>query len=168
MKKYLIALLVVCYSLNLAAAEHYSIYLVRHAEKETSNKNPGLTPCGKVRAQHLARLLSQANISQVFSTRYQRTLQTANPLALQQKIPVQIYSSKHLEQLVILLKQRSQNSIVVGHSNTTVKMVELLTKQQVKPLTETDFQQLYQVQFISDQVLLTVFNQPLSCAYSKR
>lgn len=46
-------------------------------------------------------------------------------------------------------------------------LVELLTKQKVAPLTEQDFQYLYQVQFVNEQPVLTVFQQPLNCKASQ-
>lgn len=54
------------------------------------------------------------------------------------------------------------NTLVVGHSNTTPKLVTLLTKELVAPLSEQDYQQLNKVQYIDEQVVLTIFQQPLS------
>ena len=143
------------------AGDNYSIYLVRHAEKLNNSKNPTLTDCGTARAEQLANMLSKANITEIYSTSYQRTIQTAKPLAKLQRMAIQNYDPKHLEQFYLLLKQKNENALVVGHSNTTPKLVELLAKQKVAPLTEKDYQYLYQVQFINDQPLLTVFQQQL-------
>ncbi len=111
-KKYIGLLLAVVFANSTFAADHYSIYLVRHAEKQKEGENPSLTPYGQARAKQLARLLSQANISQIYSTKYQRTRQTANPLATNQHIAVQNYNPRHLEQLSILLQQRKEKKIV--------------------------------------------------------
>ncbi len=162
-KKIIWLLLATIFTSNTFAANNYSIYLVRHAEKQKEGENPGLTPCGQARAKQLARLLSQANISQIYSTKYQRTRQTANPLATNQHIAVQNYNPKHLEQLSILLQQRKENSLVVGHSNTTPQLAELLSTQKMAPLTESDYQQLYQIQFIGEAKMVTLFKQPLTC-----
>lgn len=144
-------------------AENYSIYLVRHAEKVSGLKNPSLTFCGKLRAKQLSSLLSQTNIKHVYSTHYQRTMQTALPLANQQKIAIKNYNPKYLEQLSQKLQQHKQNTLVVGHSNTTPRLVGLLTQQNIAPLSEQNYQELYQVQYVNDQVLLTIFQQPLAC-----
>lgn len=144
-------------------ANSYSIYLVRHAEKVNNSINPILTACGKLRAKQLASLLSQTNINTIYSTRYQRTMQTAIPLANQNKIAIKNYNPKYLEQLSLQLQQSQINTLVVGHSNTTPRLVELLTKQTVASLSEQDYQQLYQVLYNDGKVTLTIFHQPLSC-----
>lgn len=146
-----------------SVAHNYSIYLVRHAEKLSDSKNPALTVCGKSRAKQLASLLSKTNITQIYSTHYQRTMQTATPLAHQNKIPIKNYNPKYLKQLSLQLQQRKENTLVVGHSNTTSQLATLLTKQAIEALSEQDYQQLYQIQHIDQQVILTTFQQPLSC-----
>jgi broad specificity phosphatase PhoE len=163
-QRYLSILFVFLYVTSFySIADNYSIYLVRHAEKVSGLKNPSLTFCGKLRAKQLASLLSQTNIKNVYSTHYQRTMQTAQPLANQQKIAIKNYNPKYLEQLSLKLQQHKQNTLVVGHSNTTPRLAELLTKQAITPLSEQHYQELYQIQFINDQVILTMFQQPLIC-----
>ena len=144
-------------------ANSYSIYLVRHAEQSNDSKNPALTVCGKFRAKQLATLLSQTNITQVYSTHFKRTIQTAKPLANQQKIAIKNYNPKYLEQLSLKLQQHKANTLVVGHSNTIPRLISLLTQKAVAPLSEQDYQQLYQIQVFNQQTILTTFQQPLSC-----
>lgn len=144
-------------------ANNYSVYLVRHAEKVSDSKNPPLTACGKARAEQLATLLSKTNIKHIYSTHYQRTMQTAQPLADQQQLAIKNYNPRYLEQLSLKLQQQKANTLVVGHSNTTPELATLLTKEAVAPLSEQDYQQLYQIQYIDEQVMLTLFQQPLSC-----
>lgn len=151
------------FSLSLWADSHYSIYLVRHAEKHKEGDNPSLTICGKARAEQLASLLSQAKIKKVYSSPYQRTQQTATPLAIQQHIAIQTYNPKHLGQLAILLQQRQENTLVVGHSNTTPQLAALLSKQKIALLSEDNFKNLYQIQFIAGQTLVTQLTLPLVC-----
>jgi broad specificity phosphatase PhoE len=145
------------------ADDNFSIYLVRHAEKQSQEENPSLTSCGLLRAKQLASLLSQANIKAVYSSSYQRTRQTAHPLASLNKLAVKNYNPKHLPQLALQLKKRKENALVVGHSNTTPLLTELLSKQKVASMTEEDYQFLYQVQFTGKQNSLTLFKQPLLC-----
>jgi len=163
MKQILFIISFSLFSYSSFAADNYSIYLVRHAEKLADSKNPALTTCGKARAKLLASMLSKANITAIYSTSYQRTMQTARPLADLHKMAIKNYSPKHLEQFALQLKQKRENSLVVGHSNTTPMLVGLLTKQEIAPLTEQDYQYLYQVQVINEGTLLTVLQQPLVC-----
>jgi len=167
MKQVLLILSFSLFSYFSFATDNYSIYLVRHAEKLPDSKNPALTDCGTTRAEQLASMFSKANITAIYSTSYQRTMQTAKPLANLLKVAIKNYNPKHLEQFSLLLTQKNENSLVVGHSNTTPMLVELLAKQKVAPLTEQDYQYLYQVQFVNDQPMLTIFQQPLNCRASQ-
>ena len=167
MKKTLLIIGFYLFSFSSFAVDSYSIYLVRHAEKLTDVKDPALTACGVRRADQLANMLSNTDITEIYSTSYQRTMQTATPLANQQKMAIRNYNPKQLEQFAFQLKQKRENALVVGHSNTTPMLVELLAKQKVAPLTEQDYQYLYQVQFVNDQPMLTIFKQPLNCRASQ-
>ncbi len=138
MKQILLIITFSLFSCFSFATDSYSIYLVRHAEKLSDSKNPSLTSCGKSRAEQLAKMLSKAEITTIYSTSYQRTLQTARPLANLQNMTVKNYNPRHLEQLALQLQQKQENSLVVGHSNTTPMLVELLANQKVAPLTEQD------------------------------
>ncbi|WP_259337917.1 phosphoglycerate mutase family protein [Colwellia sp. RSH04] len=152
-------------SMNSFAADNFSIYLTRHAEKENSqnDKNPSLTRCGKVRAQQLATLLSSADIKQIYSTTFQRTMQTALPLSLQERISIKNYNPRFLTQIMMELKQNRENTLVVGHSDTTPMIAEYLSGQPLEQIKEGEYQTLYQIQFIGEEVVLTTLTQPLEC-----
>lgn len=145
------------------ASDNFTLYLVRHAEKQADSKNPPLTQCGEERAKQLAMLLSTANIKSVYSTNYQRTMSTAAPLSSRQNIAIKNYDPKQLEQFSLHLKDHKENALIVGHSNTTPQLTQLLSNQKVDDLTEKEYQMLYQVQFIEGRSQLTLLNQPLSC-----
>ncbi len=145
------------------ASDNFTLYLVRHAEKQADSKNPPLTQCGKERATQLATLLSTANIKSIYSTSYQRTMSTAAPLSSRQKIAIKNYNPQQLEQFSLYLRERQENALIVGHSNTTPQLTQLLSSQKVEKLTEKEYQTLYQVQFIEGKGQLTLFKQPLSC-----
>ena len=166
MTKTLLLITLLLLSYKSLAVDSYSIYLVRHAEKQTDDDNPSLTTCGEIRAQMLASMLSKTNVTAIYSTSYQRTMQTAKPLANLTNKPIKVYNPKHLGQFALQLQQKKENTLIVGHSNTTPALVEQLTKQKTAPLTEQDYQYLYQVQFINDQPFLTIFQQPLNCPAS--
>lgn len=162
--KTMLLLLILPLCLNVYAKDSFSIYLVRHAEKQMEGDNPKLTRCGKFRAKQLATLLDETNIEKVYSTSYQRTMQTASPIANNNSIGITHYNPKHLPEFALRIKQQKNNSLVVGHSNTTPILVELLTGKKIKEISESNYQMLYQVQFINEDVLLTIFKQPLHCS----
>ena len=145
------------------SSDDFTLYLVRHTEKKAEDKNPSLTHCGKERAKQLSTLLSTANIKSIYSTSYQRTMSTAGPLSNKQRIPIQHYSPKQLEQFSLHLVQRKENALIIGHSNTTPQLTQLLIDKKVDPLAEEDYQMLYQVHFVDSQPFLTKLIQPHRC-----
>ena len=158
-----ITLSTILFSMPVFSDEIYSIYLVRHAEKQQDVKNPQLTNCGRFRAQQLASLLANVDIKAIYSTQYQRTMATAQPISHQKNLAIKNYSGKNLTQFALSLKQLKQNALVVGHSNTTPQLAELLSSEKVKAITEKQYQGLYQIQFFQNQVSLTLLTQPLVC-----
>jgi phosphohistidine phosphatase SixA len=162
--KLLIVLLLLLIMPTWALAQNsYSLYLVRHAEKELTKKDPQLTACGRFRAQQLATLLEKTTISAIYSTPYQRTLATAKPLSNKKNIAIRSYSPKDLEQFALHLTQLKESALIVGHSNTTPMLTQLLSKQPVTEISEKQYQTLFQIQFAGEEIILTEFKQPLTC-----
>ena len=141
----------------------FTIYLVRHAEKAVNQKNPPLTSCGINRSKQLAVILEQADVKTIYSTRTQRTEQTAAPLATQQHIAVTHYSASDLAAFSKQLITAGENALVVGHSNTTPQLAALVAKRPVKEITEAEYQMLYQIHFQGSVATLTRLKQPLTC-----
>ena len=78
--KHFIALLLLCVLLASSAAAQSTIFLVRHAEKKTGD-DPDLTKAGHARAESLAKMLKDADITAIYTSEVKRTQQTAAPLA---------------------------------------------------------------------------------------
>lgn len=138
-----------CLFLSLEASST-SIYLLRHAEK-SSGKDPELTKTGKQRAQQLAILLKKANITHIFSTQYKRTTQTAQPLVEMTGKAIEFYDPRQLKAFAEKLKHMNGNILVIGHSNTTPELTHILSNQPIKPLTEAEYGDLYQVILLGDK-----------------
>jgi broad specificity phosphatase PhoE len=66
------------------------IYLVRHGEKESQMGDPALTSVGKEQAEKTAHYLSTHTIHGIWSSPSLRTRQTAEIIAENLKIPIQI------------------------------------------------------------------------------
>ncbi len=148
-------------------AQTRTIILVRHAEKDatpTANKpDPVLTPEGKARALHFAELVRKYNPTEIFSTNFLRTKFTADPLATNQnekyRIFVEVYDPTKLDVFADDLMKRSAKCIVVvGHSNTTPKLANLLLKQEkYKDLPDSDYTKVFIITIkgknVTDQVI---------------
>ncbi len=152
-----------------ALAESFSLYLTRHAEKQSNSADPLLTNCGQQRAMLLADTLSNVEIHAIYSTSYQRTLATAQPTARAKNLSVTQYAPNGLEQLARVLKQKQLNTLVVGHSNTTPMLLSLLTGKAFDKIPEDNFRHLYQVVITTDQnneitdMVVTDLTQSLRC-----
>lgn len=140
----------------MAEAPSSTVYLVRHAEKEKNRENPILSEAGASRAEFLADLLDESGITVIWSTDFNRTRLTAEPLATRLGIPVTIYDHKALEDLAAMLADSGQVSLVVGHSNTTTEMVSLLGGNPGSPIDDNgEYDRLYRVHIQSNGVVDT-------------
>jgi len=121
-----------------------AIFLVRHAEKTTEKTDPALTPEGKARAEALADRLEGEGITHIHSSDTKRTRDTAAPLAARLKLEVQIYDPRDLPAMAKVLKAAPGRHLVVGHSNTTPQLTELLGGDGGTPIVEaTEYDRLY-------------------------
>lgn len=127
------------------------IYIVRHAEKNTSdvnNKDPDLSPEGKDRAEALNNFLAKEKVSAIYSTKYKRTSQTAAPLAQRNNIPIKTYDADNPAGIAQLVKRDFQNRkvLIVGHSNTILELVKAFGQTPpVKKLNDDDYDLLFTI-----------------------
>ena len=143
----------------------YTIYLVRHAEKNTSvdPNDPPLTLCGKERAADLETFLSNKNIKEVYSTDFKRTQSTAAPAAESNSLTVESYDAGDLQSLATKLQSRQQNALVVGHSNTTAVLAGILANKELGAFSENDYDRIYQVQFTNKIGALELLESDFKC-----
>jgi phosphohistidine phosphatase SixA len=133
------------------------VFLVRHAEKQTDGEDPALTAAGRQRALELARLLGESGISEVYSTDFARTRDTAAPLARDLGVQTTLYHWDNMRALAELLSRPGARSLVIGHSDTTPDLVELLGGEPGPPIEEAgEYDRLYLVQVGTDGEVSTV------------
>ncbi len=103
--------------------------LVRHAETTGSGSNPNLSADGLERAEELVRVLKNIGIDGVYSTDFNRTQQTALPVATDKSLSVNTYNPSALNGFAdtVLENHHGQIVLVVGHSNTTPDLLNILT-----------------------------------------
>src|SRR5690242_21443614 len=77
------------------------VFIVRHAEKaSTGGKDPDLSMEGQKRADALAHILKDSEITSVFVTEFKRTQETAAPTARAARITPTIVSANDIGPLV--------------------------------------------------------------------
>lgn len=160
-------LVVVCMMtsfITLAQEEATIYYFIRHAEKDrsdTTNKNPNLTEQGKQRAQDWATILKDVELDAVYSTNYNRTVQTATPTAQNQELEVEIYDPRILYSEDFKKATRGKSVLVVGHSNTTPAFVNTVLKEKkYENIDDRNNGNLYIITILEDtkEVQLLHFN----------
>ena len=133
---------------NQLNAQTTRYIIVRHAEKDTTLANaklmasdPPLNSIGETRALSLADKLKDHKINQIYSSNYKRTKATASPIAKAQNLNVAIYDPRNLDAFATQLlssENTGKTILIVGHSNSSPKLVNLLIKQdQYKDLDES-------------------------------
>ena len=144
----------------------FTIYLIRHSEKDLLSENqldPPLTICGKERSEYLISFFEDINIKNVYSTNYLRTIKTAMPTALSKKVSIQYYNLNNLELFSERLLNLKQNSLVVGHSNTTPILAGLLIDKDMKPFDENIYNRIYKIIIEENNSKLFVFETSFNC-----
>jgi len=140
------ALIAAVFTLATAAVAENTIYLVRHAEKENDGtRDPSLTTQGHVRALAIADMLTDKNLSKIYSTNYKRTQQTAAPTARRHGLDAISYDPSMLVDFAKTLIASAETVLVVGHSNTTPYLVSLLSGQEFAALEEQQYDHMYVV-----------------------
>jgi 2,3-bisphosphoglycerate-dependent phosphoglycerate mutase len=126
-----------------AEAPYARVFLVRHGEKETG-PDPALSPAGVQRAQALVMRLSGEGVTEIWSTRTNRTEQTAAPLAAALGLTVQTYDPSALPAFAGTLGDTTGVKLVVGHSNTTDALAALIGADPGPAIDEAnEFDRLY-------------------------
>jgi broad specificity phosphatase PhoE len=146
--------------------ELFTIYLVRHSEKDLTSDiggGPPLTKCGAQRSEHLSGFLSHVHLDAVYSTDYTRTKNTARPTANSKGLEVQKYSTENLEVFAELLIERKQDALVVGHSNTTGVLAGLMVDEDIGEFNLDIYNRIYQVVFCENDERLHLFHTAFSC-----
>lgn len=130
-----------------------TIYVVRHAEKQTGSNNsmmtadPDLTENGKLRAKALADTLATKKITAVFATQYKRTQQTAEPTAALKSTSIKVYDAAKSGELIDSLSHwKNKGYLVVSHSNTILPMLlKLGLHPSMQEIADNDFDNLFVV-----------------------
>lgn len=138
-------LLIAVFAVPLAAQQ--AVFVVRHAEKADQSADTVLSAAGHARARALAALLSQAGVTAIYATQYQRTVQTVQPLADVLKLKVERLPADDIKGLVARLRSRHASDVVLvaGHSNTVPEILRALGHQATETVADDDYGSLFVV-----------------------
>jgi len=141
-------------------SETTTYYLIRHSEKDRSNpenRNPDLSTEGQQRAERWADYFSDKNIEAVYSTNYNRTIQTATPTAEANNLEIQFYDPTNMYDDAFIKETKGKNVLVLGHSNTTPQFAnKIIGKNSYEDMDDTDNASLFIVTITGDNREVTV------------
>lgn len=163
MKNFLFLLIFSALSFQINAQKPTIIYLVRHAEKVTTdptNKDPLLTEKGQQRALDLAKKLKKQKLSAIYCTDYQRIKLTAQPIADKRNIAIQIYDPKNLKGFVekVLQDNKGKKVLIVGHSNTVLETIEALGgKKPIATILDNEYDYFFNIKILPNGVVEVEF-----------
>ena len=129
MKKLVVVFVLLFCSFTSFAQEVTTYYLIRHAEKDRSDKtnsNPELTDLGHQRALRWSSVFDNVTFDAVYSTNYLRTIATAKPTASAKGLEIQFYNPRELYSKDFQQETLGKTVLVVGHSNTTPQFVNAI------------------------------------------
>ena len=129
-----------------------TVYVVRHAEKLTSDSDSPLSTAGEDRAVALADRLADAKVERIYATTKLRTQQTVGVLAKQLGLEPVLVEPGAVDDLVARIKAEDKGKVVlvVGHNNTVPNIVKGLSGKEVEALPETRFDRLFRVTIAAD------------------
>ena len=145
MLKRLVFCFVLLSALLATATAHSTIFIVRHAERADATKDSDLSEAGRARAEALAKMLKDKNITTIYATEYKRTQQTAAPLAKVHGITITKLQADDNAALVEKLRASNGNALVVGHSNTIPELIKALGISEPINIDDNDYDNLFEV-----------------------
>lgn len=105
------------------------IYFVRHAEKDLTDTtdNPPLTAEGLNRADRLVKFFENVEFDAIYSTRYDRNINTVAPLASDRDLPIRNYEWHDWQPMLdSITSTRGKMYLICGHGDNILPMIEYL------------------------------------------
>jgi len=131
----------------------YTLYLVRHAEKQLNNgHDPNLSKMGNLRSHQLADWFQDKVIKDIWSSDYKRTRDTAKPLVESLGFDLNIYDPDDQTTLVKTLTNRRNTALIVGHSNTIPGLARLLCDCSMADMDDSEYERLIVISIIGSEV----------------
>lgn len=133
-------------------AQSTTVVLVRHAEKADDSSDTPLSAAGQRRAESLRAALEDAGVQGIITTQYQRTRDTAAPLAATLGLdPVVVTSAGNSAAHAAEIAERigtweaGATVLIVGHSNTVPAIIRALGGADVGRIEDDEYSNLFVV-----------------------
>ena len=126
-----------------------SFILIRHAEKMIASGNdPQLSSKGWQRANALVTIFEAVGIDAIYASPYLRAIDTAKPLAAAKQLEILNYAPDQLDKFAqkLLATYKGETVVIVGHSNTTPRLVNALSGTDYPDLDESEYDWIYFVE----------------------
>ena len=109
------------------------------------------------RAQNWAKYFDSIPINSIYTTSFNRTKQTINPVSNIKNITPKIYSPNKIDIQNFIKTNQGKNVLISGHSNTTPEMVnKLINQPKFQDMLDSDNKSLFVVQIIDTKVSVEV------------
>ena len=144
----------------------FTIFLVRHSEKDYFSENTldlPLSKCGEQRSQDLSNFLNGIHLDAVYCTDYTRTRNTALPTAIAKDIDISLYDTQNLKSFSTHLLTNKQDALVVGHSYSIGILAGLLTNKNIGDIDLDIYNRIYQLVICGDSRKINLFNSSFKC-----
>jgi len=163
----LILFLGICtFSIKAQNINTTTYYLIRHAEKvrtDASDRNPHLNESGIDRAIFWSTVFKDIAFDMVYTTNYNRTIQTALPTAKSKNLELNFYDPKDMYNNPFIDETKGKNVLIVGHSNTTPQFVnKILKEEKYGDIEDNNNSNLYIVTLLNESISTVLLKIPLN------
>jgi phosphohistidine phosphatase SixA len=129
-------------SVSMASAQPV-VVIVRHAEKASDGgSDPDLSSAGRARADTLARILKDSDITAIFTSEFKRAQETAAPTAASVHVKPTLIAAKDTAGLVAKLQQLHGNALAVAHDDTIPNIIKALGINSPINIPDEDYSEL--------------------------
>lgn len=136
------------------------VYIVRHAEKDLvdTTDNPPLIQAGIDRSKALVKEMNAIEIDGVFSTYYDRNLNTVSPLAKERGLFITNYEWYGYQSMLDDIKNNSGKVyLICGHGDNILPMIEYLGGERpMEFLEKQEYDKLFKVIISEKEVKVEV------------
>lgn len=165
-RQWLLSVVLLCALLGSAATAYApfkvtTVFLVRHAEKQSNAPEAELSEAGHARAKRLAAMLAKAGVKAIYTSQVDRTKQTAAPLAQALALTPNVINVETVQvggqmgstvspttlknYADKIMQNAGQTALIVGHSNSVPALIAKLGVAPPVTIGDTEFDNLFVV-----------------------